>query len=247
MFSNLRFRLALVSALGLILIAALSGCIGQPDTQPVQAPPEPVNNPPVITDLHADTPVVQPLGKSNVICTASDPDSDELIYRWTTSGGMVDSTGAAVTWTAPADPGSYVITVVVSDGKGGATSQETTVMVPEKPNNPPAIGAIKFTRPGRMPVTVKANASAEELKKTPELVIRKYETALVECVAEDQDKDQLSYIWRASGGKVIGNGPSIEWIAAGDAGTYTINCEVSDGKGGTNSFTITISVHCCSG
>ncbi|MDD5648618.1 MAG: PKD domain-containing protein, partial [Dehalococcoidia bacterium] len=195
MFSNLRFRLVIVCALGLILIAALSGCSGQPDTQPVQAPPEPVNNPPVIVDLHADTQLVQPLGKANITCTANDPDSDQVVYRWTTSGGMVDSTGAAVTWTAPADPGSYVITVVVSDGKGGTTSRETTVIVPEKPNTPPTITAIKFTRPGRMPVTIKTNASEEELKKTPELVIRKYETADVACLAEDQDEDPLTYIW----------------------------------------------------
>ncbi len=247
MYSNLHLRLAFVCALGLILAVALSGCGGQPDAQPVQAPPEPVNSSPIIADLQADAQLVQPLGKANITCTANDPDGDELTYRWTTSGGTIDSTGAAVTWTAPADPGSYMITAVVSDGKGGVASQETTVTVPEKPNNPPVITAIKFTREGRMPVTVKANASAEELKKTPELVIQKYQTAVVECLAEDADKDQLTYIWRASGGKIVGNGPNIEWIAAGDAGTYTINCEVSDGKGGADSFTITISVHCCSG
>jgi len=247
MFSDLHFRRAKVCALGLILVAALSGCGGQPASQPVQAPPEPVNNPPVITALHADAAIVQPLGTLNVLCTASDPDGDHLTYRWTTSGGTVDSIGSSATWTAPASPGSYLITVVVSDGKGGATSHDTTVSVPEKPNNPPSIIAIKFTRPNHMPVTVKANASAEELKKTPELVIRKYETALVECVAEDQDKDELTYIWRATGGKISGNGPNIQWLVAGDPGTYTINCEVSDSKGGTSSFTITISVHCCSG
>jgi hypothetical protein len=247
MFFSLHFRYAIVCALGLILVAAFSGCSGQTVTQPVQAPPEPVNNPPAITDLHADTMIVQPLGTSNIICTATDPDGDHLTYRWTTGGGTVDGSGASATWTAPVSPGSYLITVVVSDGKDGAISRDITVTVPEKPNNPPSIAAIKFTRPNHLPVTVKVNATAEELKKTPELVIRKYETALVECVAEDQDKDQLTYIWRASGGKVIGNGPSIQWIAAGDAGTYTINCEVSDSRGGTNSFTITISVHCCSG
>jgi hypothetical protein len=247
MFSQLLTSRTLVCALGLIFIAALSGCSGQQDTKPVQVAPETVNNPPVIVDLHVDTREVQPLGKSNVTCTARDANGDNLTYRWTTSGGVVDSTGAAVTWTAPSNPGSYLITVVVSDGKGGAASQDITITVQEKPNNPPIITAIKFTRPGRMPITVKANASAEEMKKTPELVIRKYETGAVECVAQDQDKDQLTYIWRASGGKIIGSGPNIEWLAAGDPGTYTINCEVSDGKGGTSSLTITISVHCCSG
>ncbi len=247
MFSNLNFRQVKLHALGLILIAALSGCGGQSASQTVEAPPEPVNNPPIITDLHADSAIVQPLGTSNILCTATDPDGDHLTYRWTTSGGTVDSIGSSATWTAPENPGSYLITVVVSDGKGGAVSHDITVSVPEKPNNPPSIIALKFTRPGRMPVTVKANASPEELKKTPELVIRKYETALIDCVAEDHDKDQLTYVWRATGGKIIGDGPNIQWLAAGDPGTYTVNCEVSDGRGGTGSFTITISVHCCSG
>jgi len=245
MFSNLRFRLALVSALGLILIAALSGCSGQPDTQPVQAPPEPVNNPPVITDLHADTPVAQPLAKSNVLCSASDPDGDELIYRWTTSGGIVDSTGAAVTWTAPADPGSYVITVVVSDGKGGATSQETTVMVPEKPNNPPSIAAIKFLPAGRT-ITLKRNPTDAEKKNYPP-IMKRTDTAYFECVSMDPDNDTLAYVWKASGGQLTGGGPKVLWRPPYDAADYTITCEISDGKGGSDSFTITISVHCCSG
>ncbi|MCX6002312.1 MAG: hypothetical protein NTY79_07260 [Chloroflexi bacterium] len=67
------------------------------------------------------------------------------------------------------------------------------------------------------------------------------------CLATDPDNDQLTYIWKATGGKIIGNGPNIQWIAAGDPGTYTITCEVADGNGGTAAFTITISVHCCSG
>ena len=247
MFSGLRYRHALVCALGLILIAALSGCSGQADPQPVQAPPESVNNSPVIIGLQADPEVVQALGKSNIVCNASDPDGDSLTYRWTAGAGTLDNAEAAVTWTAPQDPGSYTITVVVSDGKGGASLAEVVITVPEKPNNPPAITAVKFTRPGRMPVTVKTNPSAEEIKKTPELVIQKYQTADVACLAEDPDQDQLTYIWKASGGKIIGNGPNIQWLAAGDPGIYTITCQISDGNGGDASFTITINVHCCSG
>ena len=247
MRSNLRLRLAFVCSLGLIISVALSGCGGQADNQPVQAPPEPVNNSPVITGIQADPEVVQPLGKSNIACSASDADGDALTYRWTASAGTIDSSEAAVTWTAPKDPGIYKITVVVSDGKGGAALVDAAITVPEKPNNPPVITALKFTRPGRMPITVKTNPSEDELRKMPELIIRKYETADVACLAADPNDDQLTYIWKASGGKIVGNGPNIQWLAAGDPGTYTITCEISDGNGGDAYFTITISVHCCSG
>ncbi len=96
-----------------------------------------------------------------------------------------------MSWTAPNNPGSYKVTVVVSDGKGGSATRDALITVPEKPNNAPVISAIKFTRPGRMAITVKTNPTEEEAKKTPELVIRKYETAEVVCVATDPDKDQL--------------------------------------------------------
>jgi len=235
-----------VCALGLIITAALSGCGGQANPQPVQAPPEPANNSPVITALQADLQEVQPLGKTNFTCSASDPDGDALAYRWTASAGTIDGSEAGVTWTAPKDPGSYKVTVAVSDGKGGAATKDAVVTVPEKPNNPPVISAIKFTPEGRGTITVKPNPTDKEKEKYPPVEV-KYKTSVVECVAGDADNDNLSYSWKATGGKIIGSGPKIEWLAAGDAGSYIITCDVSDGRGGTNSLTISVTVKCCGG
>jgi len=233
----------------LLLIFSGCGIFGPQKPTPVQPPPDqqPENFPPVIIDLKADPAQAQPLGKTQVICQARDVNSDNLTYRWTATGGSIDGSGPAVTWTAPEKGGDYILTVVVSDGKGGAIKKDLTVNVPEKPNNPPAITAIKFTRPGRSPITVKTNPTDEEKKKTPELIIRKYETADISCLASDPDNENLDYKWLASGGKLIGEGASIQWIAAGEAGQYTIVVEVSDGKGGKTSFSILVSVHCCSG
>jgi len=246
MRSNLSVRLVLACALGLIIIAALSGCGGQADPPPAQVPPEPVNNSPIIAGLQADAQLVQPLGKSNFICTASDPDGDVLTYSWTASAGTIDGSDTAVTWTAPKDPGSYKITVVVSDGKGGAVTTDAVVTVPEKPNNPPVISAIKFTPEGRGTITVKRNPTDEEKKKYPPVLV-KYTTAVVECIASDSDSDNLSYIWKATGGRINGGGPRIDWLGVGDPGSYSITCEVSDGRGGTDSFTIPVTVKCCGG
>jgi hypothetical protein len=236
-----------VCALGLAIISALSGCGSQADTQPVQAPPpKPVNKAPIITALQADSQVVQPLGKSNLTCVASDPDGDVISYRWTASSGTIDGSEAAITWTAPNKPGSYTITVVASDGKDGAATRDAVVTVPEKPNNPPVISAVKFTPEGRGTITIKPNPTDEERKKYPPVAV-KYTTAVVECVASDADNDGLSYIWKATGGKIIGAGPKIQWLAAGDPGSYTITCDVSDSKGGTDSLTMSITVKCCGG
>ena len=244
MISNRNLFMAAV-CITTILICA--GCAAQKSPAPLEPPPEPLNNPPVISSLTADQQLVQPFGKIMLKCQASDPESDNLSYQWTTSGGFVEGSSDTASWTAPNNPGSYKVTVIVSDGKGGSATGDAFISVPVKPNNAPAISAIKFTRPGRMAITVKTSPTDEEKKKTPELVIRKYETGDVVCLATDPDNDQLTYVWKATGGKIIGNGPNIQWLAAGDPGTYTITCEVADGNGGAASFTITISVHCCSG
>jgi hypothetical protein len=244
MISNRIFYAVTVCVAAMLILA---GCAAPQTPAPVEPPSEPANNPPLITSLNADQQIVQPSARVQLSCRAMDPESDNLSYRWTSSGGILEGSADTVSWTAPNLPGTYKVTVVVSDDMGGSVSSDILINVPEKPNNPPVISAIKFTRPGRMPIAVKTNPTAKEASDTPELVIRKYETGDVACLAADPDKDPLSYVWKATGGKIIGNGPNIQWLAAGDPGTYKITCEVSDGNGGNASFTITISVHCCSG
>ena len=86
-----------------------------------------------------------------------------------------------------------------------------------------------------------------EKKKLPELVAIKYDVVELSCMASDADKDKLDYVWQATGGKLVGSGANMQWIAAGEPGIYTISVEVSDDKGASATFQITISVHCCSG
>lgn len=244
MISN---RILYTAAVFIATLLVYTGCAAQKSPAPLAPAPEPVNNPPIISSLTADLPVVQPLGKVNLNCQASDPESDNLSYQWTCSGGFVEGSSDTATWTAPSNPGSYKVTVIVIDGKGGSASRDTLITIPEKPNSPPVISAIKFTRPGRMAITVKTNPTEEEAKKTPELIVKQYvDEPDIACLATDPDGDQLTYIWRATGGKIIGGGPDIQWFAPA-AGTYKITCEVADGNGGTATFTITINVHCCSG
>jgi hypothetical protein len=55
---------------------------------------------------------------------ATDPDGDQLHYRWAVTEGRIDNKDArTTTWTVPRGSGFQFVYVVVSDGKGGYTEQ----------------------------------------------------------------------------------------------------------------------------
>jgi hypothetical protein len=238
--------LTAASVLSLLLTTA-EGCSSKPNIPPPPEPPQQVQAAaPVVTGLTADR-QVPPLGKTQITCDATDADSDNLTYSWTATGGTLGGSGTSVSWTAPDKAGDYLISVTVSDSTRRTAKKDIIINVPQKPNKAPVIEAVRFTRPKRMPITIKPNMTEEEKRKLPELVIIKYETADLSCLASDPDNDKLDYVWQATGGKLYGTGANIQWIAAGDAGKYTITVEVSDSNGGVDSFSIVINVHCCSG
>jgi len=79
------------------------------------------NQPPIIESLIADPPTVEPGGQSRISVSAYDPDGDPLSYTWSTTGGRLSSTTGPgdKTWTAPNTPGTYQVTVSVTDNKPG--------------------------------------------------------------------------------------------------------------------------------
>jgi len=60
---------------------------------------------------------------------AADPDDDPITYSWAASGGTITGTGTQVTWESPKSPGSFTITLTVSDNRGGQTTGNVTVTV----------------------------------------------------------------------------------------------------------------------
>ena len=59
------------------------------------------------------------------------------------------------------------------------------------------------------------------------------QTTTITCTASDQDEgDTLDYNWSKNGGTFEGStsGSSVTWSAPSTADTYTVSCEVSDGK-----------------
>jgi hypothetical protein len=61
-------------------------------------------------------------------------------------------------------------------------------------------------------------------------------------MASDPDGDTLSYSWTATGGTISGVGSTVTWVAPSAEGTFTISVAVDDGKGGTDTATVAISV-----
>lgn len=87
------------------------------------------NQAPIISSLSASPSGVL-YGSSTVLtCIASDPDGDVVRYSWTASEGSITGVGNKVTWIAPNKGGSFNITVIVSDSKGGETTGNVMVSV----------------------------------------------------------------------------------------------------------------------
>jgi len=69
------------------------------------------------------------------------------------------------------------------------------------------------------------------------------DTVAVHVNASDPDNDPLTYSYSATGGTVDGTGPDVRWNSSGVAvGTYTVNLKVDDGRGGTASCAVDITV-----
>ena len=79
--------------------------------------------------------------------------------------------------------------------------------------------------------------------KAKQDVLLPLSSCLIECVASDEDGDELSYEWTASEGKILDvNGATIAWSAPKSEGIYNIMVQVADGDGGEATSSVTITV-----
>jgi hypothetical protein len=88
-----------------------------------------------------------------------------------------------------------------------------------------------------LPVITSLNAERE--------LVAPLESCLIECVAWDEDGDELSYEWLTSEGDIDGDGATVAWEAPESGGIYDIVVKVSDGNGSevTDSITVTVGVN----
>ena len=92
------------------------------------------NKPPVISSLEAEHANVYPRGSSNIECVASDPEGDQLSFKWSTTGGSLSNAVSIATWESPNIYGDYHIMVFVTDWNGDSTQATLTLSVIPRPS-----------------------------------------------------------------------------------------------------------------
>ncbi len=157
-------------------------------------------------------------GNTEIQCVAMDADGDKIDFKWACTGGSFTGAGPIVTWKAPENYGTYDVTAVVEDGKGGMAQASLTMTVGA--NQPPQISSLV------------ANPSN----------IMYANTTLITCIASDPDGDVVRYSWSASEGSISGVGEKVTWVAPNKGGNFTVAVIVSDGKGGETTGNVMVTV-----
>lgn len=218
-----------------VLLTVIVTLLGSACTLPPA--PEPENQPPVIHVVAAQSEVLG-LAECQVSCEATDADGDDLSYSWSApDGGVLKGEGHSVIWSAPDVAGDYTMRVVVTDGNGGEASDSLTITVRSGPNQLPAITSLVVTLPDQSSITV---GQGDE-----QITVGLLNTAEVQCNADDPDGDRLSFMWWTTGGKIMGEGHRVGWIAPGQPENYTLTVTVSDGRGGEAEASVYFEVPCC--
>jgi hypothetical protein len=189
----------------------------------VTVTPQP-NRPPVAVNDAATTTAGVPV-TVNVLANDSDPDGDALtiVGVTTPANGSVVATATNVTYTpAPRFTGTDTFTYTIDDGRGGTAAATVTITVGAPPNQPP----------------VAVNDAAATISGVP---------VTVDVIANDSDPDGdpltvQSVTAPALGtAQIVGN-RVVYTPAAGVVGTDTFGYTINDGRGGTASASVAITI-----
>ena len=187
-------------------------------TTPVDTPTEPSNQPPLINELRAQTDRIEPFSICTLECEAVDPDDDPLTYTWNVSAGDIFGDGPSVDWGSPVSEGLYRVSVTVDDGRGGTAQFSIPLHV--QANVPPAFSGMIMDSDW----------------------VRGGNSVRVACQVSDEDGDEITLQWKATGGSILGSGSAIIWTAPEEDGVYWITVDATDSYGGEARRSLPVSV-----
>ena len=206
-------------------------------------PPPEVKQPnqqPVIEKINY-TPDTMASSEVQIECLAKDADGDNLTYQWKAEAGKITGDGQTVWWTPPGKMGTYPITLVVTDGKGGAATENISVRV--------VTNADGTATPE---VELKLNLGTAEPVILDKQRARIWMTTDIFCIVDGAGGgNDLTYTWSATGGELQGTGmeegkaDKIRWKAPGVRGDFTVSVAVKDSQGREAKGQVNINVFCC--
>jgi hypothetical protein len=182
--------------------------------------------------LETTKPVLSLGEHTNIECIVPNA-TGNFTYEWSDNGGTIQGEGAAIDWVAPNSSGTYTIRAEVTGYNGKRGTASTTITVLD--NHAPVIEDLVVT----------ANHKYLKERKNDYLV-GKDQSYNISCQAEDEDNDNLSYIWSCDNGKISGTGAQVTWKAPSVDGQVYITVTVSDSRNGTATQELLLSVVACS-
>jgi hypothetical protein len=212
-----------ILALIILVLPLIIACGGnQQPPQTAQQPGDTTqpqgNRPPIISSLTPATWTSYPSGAVEIQVVASDPDGDQVGITWQATGGTINGAGYVVQWQAPNQYGTYTITAVASDGKGGTAQQSIDLGV--SANQAPTLESLTAKPP-----TVGLTASST-----------------ISCIANDPDGDVITYNWSADEGNITGVGDTVTYVAPQREGVFNVIVKLTDGKGGETIGSVPVTV-----
>jgi hypothetical protein len=206
------------------------------NAQQVATVPPKHNAAPVLDALVVSAITVAPGDVVSLAVTAHDPNpGDTLSYEWSANDGTFSAPAApATTWTAPATAGTAHLRIRVRDQKNAQASMDFDIAV------------VAGHGKGKAAVTVTLNTwpVISDVTATPTR-IDAGEATLLDVVASDSDGDALTYAWSKDCDGTLSadnvKSPTFTLTTVPASKACTLGVTVSDGKGGSNLGSITIS------
>jgi hypothetical protein len=185
------------------------------------------DHPPIARDDTANTTTAKPVTIA-VLANDSDPDGDPMTVTGVTkpangTAAINSTTPNTVTYTSKTGfTGNDTFSYTVSDGKGGTASAKVTVTVSTPPNQPPV--------------------AADDTASTS-----KNKSVTIAVLANDSDPDgdplTITSVSIASNGSVAATATRVTYTPNKNfLGTDSFTYSITDGRGGTASARVTVSV-----